>query len=158
MPRKKTPTKTLRRRGSLSNKGKHRGKPRGEDARLENRIPDPPPWLSSEGAEHWERLGALVLKVGVSDCDGDALALVCEALARYEGARAQADGETVATTLQGSIVKHPSVTVLERAWQDVLKGLDRFGLNPSSRAALKRDPPETVDDEDPAQKYFPTIA
>lgn len=133
-----------------------RGKP--APALCTTRQPDPPAFLSQRGAQFWPGLADMLAARGVlTEADGLALAMLCEALGDWMAARdtiEAASGETYAAqTESGAIMfrAHPAVAMRNDAWRRVQAALSEFGLTPASREKVAAD----MEALDPlAGKYF----
>jgi P27 family predicted phage terminase small subunit len=93
----------------------------------------------------------------LTEADGLALAMLCEALGDWQAARdaiEAAGGETYeARTESGAIMfrAHPAVAMRNDAWRRVQAAMSEFGLTPASRekVAANPDPLDTI-----AAEYF----
>ena len=131
----KTPTKTLKMRGSW------RAKTRANEPSLPPEIPDCPEWLCEVGRAEWDRVVPLLEAQGVlTGIDGVVLALYCDAYAEFLATRAVvAESAYTIKTDKGNVIQHPAVGIMHRAWANVLKAAGRFGMDPPSRADLATD-------------------
>jgi P27 family predicted phage terminase small subunit len=120
--------------------------------------PSPPAFLSERGAQFWPGLADMLAVRGVlTEADGLALAMLCEALGDWQAARdaiEAAGGETYeAQTESGAIMfrAHPAVAMRNDAWRRLQAGMAEFGLTPASREKVAAD----LGTLDPlAGKYF----
>lgn len=124
-------------------------------------LPSCPKHLWAEAKKEWKRIGAELVQYGlVSNIDRAALALYCQAWARWvwaeqQMARAQeraavamaeaeakgvpyegGDGITVATP-NGHMTYSPHWVIANKAMQQVNQFLASFGMNPSARAGVR---------------------
>ena len=75
------------------NPGK-RALPKGEPKPAAGRLPSAPRWLSDEAKREWKRLAPRLHAVGLlTEVDGLALAMLCEAFAQYMAAKTVVDSE-----------------------------------------------------------------
>lgn len=106
------------------------------------RAPNAPAWLPDEAKTEWRRVARLLTMTRVlAESDMSALALYCEAYARYRAALAeitQVDGSLRLTvdTGTGSIKPHPALTVMNQAQGAMRAMLVEFGMTPSSRSRV----------------------
>lgn len=98
-----------------------------------------PKWLSPLAAEHWSLVSEQLEEVGVlTRMDQTALALYCEAFARYKDA-------TEHVTKFGTIVKSPSgypmqspyLAIASKAHEQMVKLLVEFGMTPAARSKVE---------------------
>lgn len=126
------------------NPGKRPVRRAAEAGRKRLRAPSPPEWLPAEGQEEWRRVAPLLLAMRVlRDTDLMALAVYCEAVARFRQARQDLDdnGGLTTDTGTGSIKTHPSVTVLNQAVAQMRAFMVEFGMTPSSRGRVASEAP-----------------
>jgi P27 family predicted phage terminase small subunit len=112
---------------------------------------DMPDWLSAEAKAHWPLVASQLRAAGVlTQMDAPALALYCEAFARWKDAN-----ENVAK--YGPVIKAPSgvpmqspyLHIANKAWAQMLKTLVEFGMTPSSRSKVTVSaPPEAAGEFD----------
>lgn len=146
-----TPTPILKARGSW------RAKKRAGETPAAPGAPTAPAWLEDEARETWERLVDELLPLGVvTALDQTALAILCQAVLDYVGARkiVREEGITL-VSVKGAIYQHPVVGIANRAWERVLRACKEFGLTPAARAGLKIEKPETKDDG--KARFFKTV-
>ena len=116
------------------------------------------PFLSQRAARFWPGLADTLAARGVlTEADGLALAMLCEALADWQAARDAIDaagGETYeARTESGAVMHraHPAVAMRNDAWRRVQAAMAEFGLSPASREKVSANAPAL----DPvAAEYF----
>lgn len=105
-------------------------------------IPDPPDHLSERARRVWDEAGPVLYRMKVlTEADGLALEQLCENYAEIVELRAvvAAEGRTQAceTNAGGVMIRaHPAVAQLSDAERRFASMLDRFGLNPASRAKV----------------------
>ncbi len=101
--------------------------------------PDAPEYLCEVGKAEWQKMVKLLAGMRVmSEADVTALALYCDAFARWRHAIAavNADGAVLETT-NGNKIQHPYLQIANKAHDQMLKLLCEFGLTPSSRTRVK---------------------
>lgn len=106
---------------------------------LPSAVPDMPAYLSARGQQHWHRLAPMLSHYHLlCAVDGDALAMLCEALAEYQAAcdEIENDGLT-AMTDKGYSYPTAGVAIRSNAWKKVCQSLRQFGMTPSARAGMK---------------------
>lgn len=128
-----TPTVIKKLRG---NPGKR--KLNGAEPRPAARIPTAPRWMSAEGKREYRKLARLLLGAGLlTEIDGVALAMMCEALDVYRRAKEAMGGEgVVVTSDKGNSYQHPALGVMNGARSDVLRWAREFGMTPASRTRI----------------------
>ncbi len=142
MPRPRKPTEILKLSGSRWAKG------RTSEPHVEPRLPEPPKWLDPASAEHWPRLGGILLELGlIGDAYGDALAMLCRALADF--IKVSSEAAKAPYTVQGhrGAVAHPIHRVYDAAWHRLLKMLTQFGMTPSSMSSVQTTTRTNTGDE-----------
>jgi len=117
----------------------------GRKARLNRNEPKPPPiapempaWLAPEAKREWERVAPVLERLGLlTALDRAALAIYCQAWARYVDAEAQIakDGALVPGH-RGVMRKHPLLLVLNAAVATLKAFGAEFGMSPASRGRL----------------------
>lgn len=131
---KATPTVTLKLRGAR-NIGRRAG-----EASPPAGIPEPPVWFSDEELEKWDALVGVLSKTKglLTQNDGDALAMMCEAWCDFLHARKEIerDGATCFGEKGGAYL-HPAVNRKNAAIARLTKLMDSFGMSPSARASVK---------------------
>ena len=136
---KKTPTATLKNRGSWRADSR-RGEPAPDPS-----IPDKPKWVKGKAIGIWKRAVKLLGDTGVlTSIDGFALGMYCVYLDLW-------------VHELDKLVCERSEPSLERYANQIHKGEKAFGLTPADRAGLVVEPKKPVDDG--KAKYFrPKIA
>jgi P27 family predicted phage terminase small subunit len=126
---------------------------RDDEPRPEVCLPDPPEHLSAVAKEHWGVIGAQLAEAGIlTSIDRDALALYCEAYARWVHANEQ-------LRLFGVLVKAPSgypmqspfLAIANKAFEQMRSMLTEFGMTPSSRTRVRVASPGA---EDPMDEFL----
>lgn len=115
--------------------------------RVRKIAPSPPEWLQDDGQAEWRRVAPLLLAMRVlRDTDLTALAVYCEAYARYRQARKVLDDNKGLTTDTGtgSVKVHPAATVLNQAIAQMHGFMTEFGMTPSSRSRVVGDAPREL--------------
>ena len=129
------------------------------------RLPVCPPHLQGEARKEWRRIGRKLLACGLlTEIDGAALALYCQAWARW----IEAEGNLVR---YGTVIKAPSgypiaspyLSIANTAMAQMTRLLVEFGMTPSSRSRVAVVPPAAApetraeprrDEEDPRLLLF----
>jgi P27 family predicted phage terminase small subunit len=129
------------------------------------RLPACPPHLQGEARKEWRRIGRKLLACGLlTEIDGAALALYCQAWARW----IEAEGNLVR---YGTVIKAPSgypiaspyLSIANTAMTQMARLLVEFGMTPSSRSRVAVVPPPASpatravpaqDEEDPRLLLF----
>ena len=141
MSRPRKPTEILKLSGSRWAKG------RVSEPHVEPRLPEPPTWLDPASAEHWPRLGGILLELGlIGDAYSDALGLLCRALADF--IKVSSEAAKTPYTVQGhrGSVAHPVHRVFDAASHRLLKMLNEFGMTPSAMSKVQVTTPSTTGD------------
>ena len=114
---------------------KPKARPRGEPGP----CPDAPVWLCDCAREEWQRLAPRLNRLGLCESlDRDVLAIYCDALARYQEARAKVreDGGIVFVGDANTPQVSPHAVLMERARKTILDVAPLLGLTPGARSAL----------------------
>ncbi|WLB84896.1 MULTISPECIES: phage terminase small subunit P27 family [Bradyrhizobium] len=114
--------------------------------------------MSDKARETWGYVTGLLDRMGVlTEADGVALEMLCEAYADFLAARAELKNvgseyyETSTASGDTMYRVHPAVAQRNDADRRIRSWLAEFGMTPSARARVKTDGTE---DEDPAGAYF----
>jgi P27 family predicted phage terminase small subunit len=131
--RKPQPTKLKEVKG---NPGK-RPLPKDEP-KVSVEAPEAPEHLSDEAAEHWDVVVRHLYEAGVMTAlDADALAMYCEAYARWVDANAKIRKHgPVVKTPNGFPAQSPYLQVANKAFEQMRSILTEFGMTPSSRTRI----------------------
>lgn len=108
-----------------------------------------PKWLTPTAAKHWPLVAKQLKECGIlTKIDAPALALYCDALARWKEAtdRIEATGGPVTISPNGFLIQSPYVSIANKAWDQMLRILVEFGMSPSSRTKVTRT--EIADNRD----------
>ena len=115
--------------------------------------PDRPPYaprhLNDDAKREWRRIIKILMQLGLyTDVDYAALAMYCQAWGRWIHAERMVEelGEVLLSTQTGNYYQNPWYHVANKAWDQMLKMLSRFGLSPADRARLTVDQPEEQDE------------
>ena len=101
-------------------------------------CPSPPEWLDKEARQIWEdTVPALHERLGLSELDQTALAVMCMAQARYIRITEQIsiEGETVEGP-RGTEVKHPACAIRTAAYNEWVKLACEYGLTAKARGRI----------------------
>ena len=116
------------------------GRPLNDDEpQPDKTIPPCPDHLSQLAQEEWGREADRLYRNGLlTEIDGTALSMYCDAWARWVYAKGIVDeqGMTV-TTSNGTLVQSPYVAILNKAFDHLFKVLGDFGKTPSSRVRVR---------------------
>jgi P27 family predicted phage terminase small subunit len=135
-------------------------RPRRFDANVAE-LPACPPHLKGEARREWRRTGRKLVECGlITSVDAAALALYCQAWARWVDAEGQlAKYGIVMKAPSGFPIPSPYLAIANKAMEQMTKLLVEFGMSPSSRARVtiasppppdvRPVPPRKKDDEDP---------
>lgn len=116
-------------------------KDRDAGLELPSGVPACPIFLSKSAKELWPILGKLLAERAIiSTSDQLAFALLCQAWADYRDCveRLAKEGLTCEGN-SGAIYQHPLVGQRNRAWLQVMKGCQEFGLTPSARRGMNAE-------------------
>ena len=121
-------------------------KPPGMSARNPNRLdgaaapklPPCPKHLKGEARLEWRRLGRKLVECGLfADIDTGALALYCQAFARWVEAEAKlAEFGIVVKAPSGFVQQSPYLAIANKAMDQMTRLLVEFGMSPSSRSRV----------------------
>ena len=122
------------------NPGK-RALPKGEPKPAAGRLPSAPRWLSDEAKREWKRLAPRLHAVGLlTEVDGLALAMLCEAFAQYMAAKTVVDSEgMLLVSEKGNSYQHPAAGLMTQARGELMKWAREFGMTPSARTRIVVD-------------------
>jgi P27 family predicted phage terminase small subunit len=121
---------------------------RGDEPRRINHaepLPAPgparkPSWLSPLAAEEWDRVAPHLSAMGtLTDADTTALAVYCEAVARWRGLAEVVAKSPPIVERNGFLVKNPAYSQIRDAAVEVRMFAREFGLTPSARAGIRID-------------------
>jgi P27 family predicted phage terminase small subunit len=122
----------------------------GGTVRMRPGIPFKPTWLGEVASSVWDETISELERVEnlLSDADGPALALYCDAWREYwEADAAVSEYGMVVSTLTGGLKPNPAVRMRATARADINRMAAKFCLTPSDRAATKL-PTQTLADDD----------
>ena len=108
-------------------------------------IPPPPAELSEIAGRVWNDVGTKLVKAGLlTELDELALRLLCESVEMYFEACRECVGQLTIESDKGNVLQNPAVAIRNRAWAQIVKLCQEFGLTPSARTGLNVDakPPE----------------
>jgi P27 family predicted phage terminase small subunit len=118
------------------------------------RLPGCPGHLQGEARKEWQRTGRKLLECGlVTEIDGAALALYCQAWARWvEAEQNLARFGVVIKSPNGFPIQSPYLAIANKAMDQMTKLLTEFGMSPSSRTRVAVAPPPM---SNPPTRYEP---
>lgn len=99
----------------------------------------PPEYLSGSARKQWRVVSKQLAEAGVlTNMDVDALALYCEAFARYREAVTEIDDfGPITRTPSGFPVQSPWLQIANKAFEQMTKLLAEFGMTPSARSRVR---------------------
>lgn len=110
------------------------------------RLPRCPDHLQGEARKEWTRIGRkLLAHKMVTEIDGGALALYCQAWARW----VEAEGQllkygTVVKAPSGYPMQSPYLAIANKAMDQMVRLLVEFGMSPSSRSRVPMPKPSAA--------------
>lgn len=137
--RKPIPSNVHRLRGNPGKRARNKQEPQPNKGRPSCVLS-----LNQTAKRHWRYYVKELHDIGtVTKVDRHALAIYCEACARWERAikMVEEKGEVVKTK-QGNIIQNPYVGIANRAADQINKYGASLGLDPSSRTRIKVSPRE----------------
>jgi P27 family predicted phage terminase small subunit len=113
-------------------------------------IPKPPSYLTKEAKREWRSLAPMLKAAGLlTNLDGNALGLLCSAIARSnEAERELAANGSIITTPSGIQRVSPWALIANKASKQVIALCVEFGMTPSARTRVKVDLKPLEDDFD----------
>lgn len=113
-------------------------------------VPDPPEHLGDAAQEHWHEIAHELAEVGIlTTIDRDALALYCEAFARWVDANQHVrEFGPLVKAPSGYPMQSPFLAIANKAFDQMRALLTEFGMTPSSRVKVKVQQPATSDPMD----------
>lgn len=142
MGRQKMPIEMKQQRGT------YRKDRDGVPLKIKNGAPSIPKWLSKKARPHWKLVVGLFADANVlTKLDQISLGLLCDAVGHYIQFRddAAANGWT-ATSNTGGSYQHPSVGMMNKAFERIIKLAMHFGMSPVARAKLAMGNKEAEND------------
>jgi len=120
--------------------------------------PQPPDFLTVEARQEWEARCDVLYRAGmITQLDGTALALYCQAYGRWRQAEKllaaleTADDKSLLTRAgNGRLLPHPLIAIAAKAMSDTMRFAAELRLTPISRKT-HIEPPR---DDDPGDKYL----
>lgn len=102
-----------------------------------------PDWVSQDARAYWDKIVPMLIADGtVSERDWSALVNLCEAWGDFQRAtRELAKEGTFYTGPNGAICTHPALKVKTASQKLVNSMMEKFGLQPTTRARLPITPP-----------------
>jgi P27 family predicted phage terminase small subunit len=145
---KRTPTKTLKARGSRHAKGR-------DGTEVPCRKPKRPSWLKGDARREWDRVVPILMNLGtLAEIDRTMLLLYCEAYAVFrQASREMAKLKSLTVkSKRGCVVQHPIVRIQGDAWAKLQKAAVEFGMSPASRTGQMQAPKMAPSDN--KSKFF----
>lgn len=114
-------------------------------------APPRPAWVTGRAKEFWERISPRLEKLGLlTELDGDALAMLCDAWADLHHAREYLKKIRAQKNPQQKRLRLAQVSV-ERARHDVRLLMNEFGFTPAARSRMSV---EVGNEEDEFEKFL----
>lgn len=130
------PTAVRKAQGTLGRGASARNK---REAKPTTKLPAPPPQLSDDAREVWQRLGEQLLENGLmTSLDEPAFAALCDGYAAFLRLTEQArtlGGDIV--KVNGQLVPNPARARADKEFEKVRKLLAEFGMSPASRSRVE---------------------
>lgn len=125
------------------------------EAKTKPALPKPPPFLTADAVEEWNRIARQLFNLGVlAEIDRAALAAYCQAYGRWAQAekalkqmaeRDHLTGGLMIKTSNGNAIQNPLVGTANKAASDMMRYAAEFGMTPSARSRITATPPEQED-------------
>lgn len=105
-------------------------------------FPEPPPWLSREARQVWDRTFKELSAMRMCHAaDRDSLVIYCTAVVNHARAQQLLDkAGPLIKGVEGNVVRNPAVAVVHASSLIVNRFAREFGLTPSARVNLARPP------------------
>jgi len=131
--RKKTPTRLKMLQGTY-----RKDRAPANEVFPEDKIPDPPKFLSKEAKREWSRMSVALFSLGLlSEIDRSALSLYCQAWGRVEKyEKIIAEKGELYKTQNGEVRVSPVMSILNTAYTQLYKLITEFGLSPAARTRI----------------------
>ena len=120
-----------------------------KEAAVNLEIPDPPDHLLKYALVEWGRITPQLYSLGLlSQIDRSAIAIYCQAYARWKDAEEQlAKTSMIIKTQSGNFIQNPLVGIANKAMEHMRKSLGLFGMSPADRAKVTIKQEEGAKDE-----------
>ena len=125
-------------------------------------LPTPPPHLTADALEEWNRVAHWLHQIGLlSEADRAALAADAQSYGRWVQAeraiakmaeKDQLTGGLMIKTSNGNAIQNPLVGTANKAAADMMRYAAEFGMTPSARSRISAETATQV--ADPADRYF----
>ncbi len=113
----------------------------GKEPQFETEAPAKPPLLTGAAAEEWDRLTEQLSHAGLlRTVDRAALAMYCQAWARWVNAEQKVETFGVVISAKGREIKNIYLRVAEEAMAQLIRLAAEFGMTPASRTRLTMGP------------------
>jgi P27 family predicted phage terminase small subunit len=107
------------------------------EPRFENKPPEKPEGLSELSSKKWEKVVPMLFKAGViSEGDGDALELMCNAYADYQEYRKVVRQAPFVKNSKGNLIVNPVDRLMRNAQNAYNAYLQAFGMTPHGRMRI----------------------
>lgn len=107
------------------------------EPRFENRLPEKPEGLSDIASQKWDKIVPMLFKAGViSEADGDALELMCNAYADYQEYRKIVKKAPFVKNSKGNFIVTPIDRLMRNAQNTYNAYLQAFGMTPHGRMRI----------------------
>lgn len=133
-----------------------------KEAAVPAALPAPPPHLTADALEEWNRVAHWLHRIGLlSEVDRAALAAYAQAYGRWVQAeraiakmaeKDQLTGGLMIKTSNGNAIQNPLVGTANKAAADMMRYAAEFGMTPSARSRISAE--ATSEGVDPADRFF----
>ena len=133
----KTPTKTLKRRGSWRGVARAKAEPK---PKTDLAAPKCPTWLPAAAKTEWKRIVPILIDMRIiTTLDRAVLVAYCLAWSELKEATMALKkiNHYYITTDKGNLVQHPLVAVKRKAAEALNRFAQQFGLTPAARPNIK---------------------
>lgn len=128
--RKKTPTQTLKLRGS-----RYRNRPNEPQPKAE--MPTMPGYLDEAAQELWAFLSPELFQAGIlTNVDGAVLGALCQVVSRLHAAETLINQDGLIIDANGTPKAHPAVSIAAKCREHVQRLSAELGMTPAGRARL----------------------
>lgn len=114
-----------------------------------------PDWVSQEAKDFWQRMvPQLIRDKVVDDRDWPALVNMCQAWAEFQVATKVIEAEGRIYEMNGAKCMHPAVKMQMAALKTVNSFMEKFGLQPTTRARLPVSVDASLEDGDTYSEFL----
>ena len=126
-----------------------------KEAHPDKEIPKCPDHLNEEAQKEWERISNKLFDLCLlTEIDGQALAMYCQAYANWKEATEQIKktGMIIRAAKNNYPILNPYMSIANRAFEQMLALLAEFGMTPASRSRITVE--KSGKKKDPMEKFF----